>query len=111
MNRVTKVAFIDKKIKDAFEKLKNGKTEDRELYKFLKRAINDLKEDPTCGIAIPKRLIPKEYIKKHRIDNLWKYNLPNAWRLLYTIKGNEVMIVSVILEWLPHKEYERRFKY
>ncbi len=43
-------------------------------------------------------MIPKEYIKKYKIDNLWKYNLPNAWRLLYTIKGNEVMIVSVILE-------------
>ena len=42
MNRVTKVAFIDKKIKDAFEKLKNGKTEGRELYKFLKRAIGNI---------------------------------------------------------------------
>ena len=109
--RVTKVGFIDRKIKKAFEKLKNGKTEDRELYKFLNRAIDDLKRDPACGISIPKKLIPKEYVKKYHVDNLWKYNLPNAWRLLYTIKGNEVVIVSVILEWLPHKEYERRFKY
>jgi hypothetical protein len=70
-----------------------------------------LKENPFCGIAIPKRLIPKIYIRKYGINNLWKYNLPGAWRLLYSIAGNRVKIVAIILEWLSHKEYERRFKY
>ncbi len=37
IEKVRRVAFINKKIKRAFEKLKNGKTEERELYKFLKR--------------------------------------------------------------------------
>jgi Txe/YoeB family toxin of Txe-Axe toxin-antitoxin module len=102
------VAFADEKLKEAFEKLK---TEDPTLYKFISRAIDDLKENPFCGIAIPKRLIPKIYIRKYGINNLWKYNLPGAWRLLYSIAGNRVKIVAIILEWLSHKEYERRFKY
>jgi len=70
-----------------------------------------LKKDPFCGIAIQKRLIPKIYIKKYGIDNLWKYDLPGAWRLLYSVAADRVKIVSIILEWLDHKGYERRFGY
>ena len=81
------------------------------LYKFLDRATSDIKANPKCGIEIPKRLIPKFYIQKYGINNLWKYNLPDAWRLVYSITGNEVEIIAILLEWFPHKEYERRFKY
>ncbi len=62
-------------------------------------------------IKIPKKLWPAEYIKSYNITNLWKYNLPNAWRLIYTIKEDEVMILNVILEWFDHKGYEKRFGY
>ena len=102
------VVFADEKLKEAFEKLEK---EDPTLHKFLTRAIDDLKENPFCGIPISKRLIPKIYIKKYGINNLWKYNLPGAWRLLYSVTGNKVSIIAIILEWLSHKEYERRFKY
>jgi hypothetical protein len=50
-------------------------------------------------------------LKKYKIDNLWKYDLPKAWRLLYSVARDEIIIISIILEWLPHKEYEKRFKY
>lgn len=52
------VVFAEKKLKEAFEKLKD---EDSLLFKFISRAIDDLKENPFCGIAIPKRLIPKMF--------------------------------------------------
>jgi len=46
------------------------------------------------------------------IDNLRKYDLPNGWRLIYTVKGNSVEMVAVILEWsASHKKYEKRFGY
>ena len=106
-----KVTFCDKKTEDDFESLKEGKFEDKELYKFIDRSINDLKKNPTCGTRIEKRLWPKEYKQKYGITNLWKYDLPNAWRVVYTIQSNEVMIISVILEWFNHKDYERRFHY
>lgn len=111
MTRQINVAFADKKLKKAFDKLEKGKFEDKELYQFIDRAMDDLKKNPTCGIQIPSKLLPKDYVKKYKINNLWKYDLPNAWRLLYTIKANEVLIVSVVIEWLSHKDYEKRFKY
>ena len=108
----SKIVFGNKKIKAQFEKLKDSKTEEKKLYKWLIRALEDLEKDAFCGVQIPKRLIPKEYIKKFgQLDNLWKYNLPNAWRLIYTIKNNKVVVLSIILEWIKHSEYERRFKY
>ena len=39
-------------------------------------------------------------MKKFGINNLWKYDLPNSWRLIYTIKTNEVMILNVILTFV-----------
>lgn len=105
------VTFISKKLESEFESLKKGKIQDNKLYSFMDRAINDLKKDPTSGTKIQKRIWPKIYIKKYGINNLWKYDLPNGWRVIYTVKTDEVMILNVILEWFDHKKYERRFKY
>ena len=35
------------------------KTEDKKLYKWINRALDDLEENAFCGIRIQKRLIPK----------------------------------------------------
>lgn len=111
MNRETYVAFVTKELKADFNLLEEGKFEDKQLHTFIQRAIDDLKQNPTCGTKIPKDRWPKEYIQKYEITNLWKYDLPNAWRLIYTIEANEVTIMGIILEWMTHKEYERRFNY
>ncbi|MFH0906386.1 MAG: hypothetical protein V1824_03545 [archaeon] len=104
------VAFVSKKLENEFELLKDNSF-DNKLYEFIDRAISDLKKDSASGIKIPKNLWPKEYIKRYNITNLWKYDLPNGWRLIYTIKTDEITIISVILEWFNHKDYEKRFKY
>lgn len=111
MNKQTNIIFENKKLEDEFELLKSGKFQDKQLYEFIGRAIKDIKSKPVCGVKIPKRLWPKVYIKMYNITNLWKYDLPDGWRLIYTIKENEIMILNVILEWLNHKNYERRFRY
>jgi len=105
------VAFGSKRLENDFEKLRKGRFEDKQLYKFIERAIDDLKKYPICGTKIPRKLWPKSYIKEHQITNLWKYDLPNAWRLIYTIFEDKVMILNVILEWFSHKDYERKFGY
>ena len=107
----SRVIFIDKKVKTAYDKLKDSKTEDQNIYKWLNRAFDDHAKNAFCGIQIPKKLIPKEYIKKYKIDNRCKYDLPKAWRLIYSVARDVIIIISIILEWLPHKEYEKRFKY
>jgi len=107
----SEVFFAEEKVKESFQELKDSKTEDKELYSWINRAIDDLSENAFCGIQISKRLIPKEYITKYGIDNLWKYNLPNAWRLLYSVGTEGISVISIVVEWMNHKDYEKRFKY
>jgi hypothetical protein len=102
------IQFVNEKVKDAFENLEEG---NNKMYKFLLRAFKDIEENVFCGVQIPKRLIPKDYIQKFGIKNVWKYNLPDAWRLIYSIEGKNFFVISIVLEWMNHKEYERRFRY
>jgi len=107
---MTKIVFADERTKEAFYKLKSSKTE-RRLYDSLMRAFEDIEKAPTAFIHIRQKLIPKEYVTKYGIDNLWKYDLPNGWRLLYSLGRDEIEIIAIILEWFDHKNYERRFGY
>jgi len=111
MDRETNVGFVSEKLEKCYQDLKTKKFEDIQLHKFINRAIDDLKENPKCGTKIQKTLWPKEYAKRFQITNLWKYDLPNAWRLIYTIEHNEITIISIILEWFNHKKYEKKFRY
>ncbi len=111
MTKNTQVSFVDERKKRLFDSLKSGKSDEKDLYLFIDRAIDDLKANPYCGIRVPNKQVPKEYRKKYGADKIWKYNLPNAWRLIYTIEADEVTILSVIIEWFNHTEYNRRFNY
>ena len=109
MIKRSKVVFVSETLEKTFESL----PENEILKKHIKRGIEEIKENAFAGIRIPKRLFPEEYVVKYNITNLWKYDLPNGWRLIYTLTSpNKVEIISVILEWFTsHKDYERRFKY
>jgi Txe/YoeB family toxin of Txe-Axe toxin-antitoxin module len=107
----SQIKFAEEKIKDTLIKLKESKTEDQKLYKWINRALDDIEEDAFCATQIPKKLIPKVYIEKYEIDNLWKYDLPSGWRLLYSIANGEAVVIAIIIEWFDHKNYERRFNY
>jgi hypothetical protein len=103
-----KIRFVDARLERSYRRLK---TENLLFYKWLTRVFDDISKNPYCGIFISKRRIPKYYIQKYGIENLWKYDLPKGWRLLYSISGGEVWIIALILEWLTHPQYERRFGY
>ena len=49
MNKQIHVAFITQKLKELFERLKEGKFEDKQLYKFINRALDDLKQIQPAG--------------------------------------------------------------
>ncbi len=99
------VKFIERRLEQEFYGLKKRNPL---LYEWLERAFRRLLENPFIGIPIPKKKIPKEYIRKYHIDNLLKYKLPKGWRLFYSITRDEILIVAWIIEWLTHKEYERK---
>ncbi len=54
------VGFINERVREEYEK---AREENPQLFRFLERATSDLKENPFCGIKIPKNLWPKDYIK------------------------------------------------
>ncbi len=103
----SEVVFGDEKLEEEFNKIS-----DKKFKMHLERAFESLENDAFCGIQIPKHLVPREYIKRYGLlTNIWKYNLPDAWRFIYTIKNSKIAVLSIILEWMDHKTYERRFKY
>jgi len=89
------------------------KRNDKEAHTILssfERVKEILKENPQYGDPIPKRLIPDEMIK-HGIQNLYRVELSNYWRMLYTIEGNKVEIFLFVLKLFNHKEYNKLFGY
>lgn len=110
--RIKKVGFAEESLRKAYDSLKKGRFEDRQTYNYLGKAFEDLEKNPYAGVKVPGAIWPKTYIRKYGINNLRKYDMPNGWRLIYTIRGNSIEIVAVILEWFSsHKEYEKRFGY
>ena len=109
--RVRRVHFVDGRLYDEFKRLQYGRFEERQLAESISQAIAQLKENPFFGVRIPRKQWPKEYIQKFGVNNLQKIDLSGAWRLVYTVVGNEIEILSILLEWFPHKEYEKRFNY
>ncbi len=96
---------------ESLEKLKKGKSFENTLYQLIVNGIKYIQIHPTDSIIVKKKQIPKIYIKKYRIDNLRILKLNKDWRLIYTIVSDEIQIVSIVLEWLDHKSYEKRFNY
>jgi hypothetical protein len=57
------------------------------------------------------RQIPEHYTKKYRLKNLWKLAMPDGWQLLYFVISDGDTAIAVIVDWMPHKEYDRLFHY
>lgn len=105
------VCFFDERIKTAFLTLTTSTEQDRQIHAHLNAAFDLIARDAFCGVQVPKRLIPKSYLATYSIDNLWKNNFHKSWRLMYSLASDGENVIALIIEWLPHKEYERRFGY
>lgn len=92
-------------------KADKGSGEAKYLIELISRATAKLATNPEAGKKIPRKLWPREYIQKYDINNLWKYNLDSYWRLIYTLTGNHVEMFLIYLDYMSHKEYDRKFGY
>jgi len=114
--RPTEVEFVGGAA-DEFEDLKKivkeeqgrgvSNSDSQKLLNSALRAVNLLKENPFFGIQIKKKQIPKKY----DVNNLWKINLTGYWRMLYTVKGEALEILCLILEFCDHDKYNKIFGY
>lgn len=97
--------------KDSYIELKKrSDKESKSILNSIERIKEILKENPQYGDPIPKRLIPKEFIKQG-IQNLYRVELSNYWRMLYTIEGNQIEIFLFVLNIVDHKEYNKLLGY
>ncbi len=116
MNKITRVILLGeadleyKRINELVGKqLNEGKsnTDEMQLLRSIKQKIDFIKNNPFYGDSIPKDKIPKEY----KVQNLWRVELSQFWRMLYTIKGDQIEIICFILDILDHKNYDKKFGY
>ena len=112
----TRVVVVDD-AKEALVKLneivgiqrKIGKTNSAEIQMLnsIKNKIELVKQNPFYGDNVKTNLIPKKY----KVPNLWRVELTNYWRMLYTIRGDEVEIICFVLEIISHKDYDKIMGY
>lgn len=68
-----------------------------------------LTEDPFPGTQIPEDRLPRRF---EAYGNLWKLDLPHAFRAVYTVLGRPSGGIRVAIEWIgDHGECERLFGY
>ena len=79
------------------------------FFKAVKNKIELIKANPHYGDSIPKKIIPKEYLVKYGVTNLFRVELPKYWRMLYTLTDgeSEIEILAFVLDLIDHKEYNK----
>lgn len=120
MNKLVKVILLDEadseynKLNEIVgQQIKDGKdnTGEMQLLRSIKQKVDFIKANPFYGDNISKALIPKEYIIRYNAKNLWRVELTNFWRMLYTIKGDQIEVICFVLGILDHKDYDKKFGY
>ena len=96
---------------EAYLKLKErNDKEAKSILNSFNRIKEILKKNPQYGYPIKKELIPQE-LKKLDIQNLYRVELSNYWRMLYTIEGDTITIFLFVLKIMNHKDYNKLFGY
>ncbi len=105
-NSVAEKIYRSKKPK----KTKHANIQKSLTFHIVPRIKEILLQNPQHGDPIRKELIPNE-LKQINIKNLYRVELSNFWRLLYTLEGNATQIFVFILKIIDHKEYDKLFGY
>jgi hypothetical protein len=86
---------------------------ERTILNAITKKIEIIKLNPHYGNPIAKPLIPKEYINKYEISNLFRINLPNYWRMLYSLIDGEtkIEIIAFLIDIIDHSKYNKKFGY
>ena len=93
-------------------KASDSKQEETTLNSFLQK-VELIKENVHYGQPIAKKLIPAEYKNRYGITNLFRVELPNFGRMLYTLTAGSsgIEIVILVLDIIDHKKYDKKFGY
>ncbi len=86
---------------------------ERMILNSVNNKIELIKANFHYGDPIAKKLIPQEYKSKYGVTNLFRVELPNFWRMLYSLVDGEteIEIIAFVLDLIDHKEYDKKFGY
>jgi hypothetical protein len=86
---------------------------EQSILKAINHKVDLIKMNPHYGDPIAKSLIPKEYKEKYGITNLFRVELPDFWRMLYTLTDGEteIEIIAFVLDIMDHPDYNKKFGY
>ena len=103
--------FFKGQAQESFLELKKRNDKDAvALIKSIERIINILKTNPQYGDPVKKELIPEEF-RKDGIENVYRAELSNYWRMLYTVEGTKIDVLVFILNIVDHPTYNKIFGY
>ena len=86
-------------------------SKDITLLNAINRLFDVVVNNPFYGENAKKDLIPKEYRQRYDADNLFIADLPDYWRMIYTLESDEIEIIAFILDIINHDEYNKKFKF
>ncbi|PIU21248.1 MAG: hypothetical protein COT15_03175 [Candidatus Diapherotrites archaeon CG08_land_8_20_14_0_20_34_12] len=94
------------------EKSANSKIE-KSILLAINKKVELIKLNTHYGNPIGKDLIPKMYKEQYGITNLFRIELPNRWRMLYSLTngGTEIEIIAFVLDIIGHGTYDKKFGY
>ena len=86
---------------------------ERMILKAVNYKIELIKNNFQYGGPIAKNLIPPEYKEKYGITNLNRVELPDFWRMFYSVRvgESEIEIVAFVLDIIDHPNYDKKFGY
>lgn len=97
--------FACKELEKEYHSLKK---DHKSLYKTITKTIEKLKSNRIAGKKIQKDKVSKRYTDLYGTNHFWKINLSKEWRLIYTITGDHIRILTIILSWYTdHKTYTK----
>ncbi len=93
------------------EQRRQGLTNSKEIHllEAINRMFDIIVKNPFYGENAKKDRIPKEYKQRYDVGNLFIADLPDYWRILYTLESDEIEIIAFVLDIIDHKEYDRKF--
>lgn len=92
---------------------KQESKKEKMILKVLDKKVELIKANMHYGEPIAKKLLPNEYKVKYGVTNLFWVELPQFWRMLYTLKNGEteIEIIAFVLDIIDHPTYDKKFGY
>ena len=115
MNKIVRVV-LSPEAEKVYAELKD-KANSSKLHRSIFNAVQNkstlIKFDIHYGEPVSKDKIPLSYVDKYKVKNLFWVELPQFWRLLYTLTAgqSEEEVVAFVIEIAPHEDYNKRFGY